>query len=464
MAYNLRIESAKDLSKLKGRPNELDVISVFNIVKQKYGVGIIVDPKANYKVVKVSREVEKKGVKVAQIQQLLAQQKITKQQIEIKFGNGSGGSGGLNALETAKQENASRVYFQHWIENGKEPPFKEIEKVYPNVDDEWMDAFKAQAIILKKWLGSNKGYEYSRDTGIMPYVENLAKKYAGVATKDNWNPADIYIVKKNKVAQIKTELDVITTMTNKMAARDFLNEVMRRYFAKKELVGISLKKVNPAKVKIEESNTNPKTKNSNIKIKGPINIDMSLVNDMTFKTGEMAWKTEVFGGVVNFQIRAFSGGIREGVQMDATGAGASAKLGKVSTVEAIDPFFNNYGLARMKTKDIPKVGQWSQSDVDKIVKMWDNLKNVTLHGQKVNWGQGVSSSKDFESILKKAIAAEQEIDQTASRLSAKIQCLQYLHNMNELKKKGVFDEFLNTCYYGAKKEYAGAGVFLKIYD
>lgn len=463
MAYNLKIESAKDLLKLKGRPNELDVISVFNIVKSKYGVGIIVDPKANYKVVKVSREVEKKGIKIAQIQQLLANQKISKQKIEIKFGNGSGG-GGLNALETAKQENASKVYFEAWIETGKPPAFKEIEKVYPNVDDDWMDSFHAQAIILKKWLGTNKGYEYSRDDGIMPYVEGLAKKHAGVATKDNWNPADIYMVRKAKVKDIKKDLSRIETMVNKQDAREFLNDTMRRYFATKDLIGISLKKVDPKKVKIEESNTNPKTKKSDIKIIGNLNLDMTLIDGTVFKTGELAWKTEVFGNIVNFQIRAFSGGVREGVQMDATGAGASAKLGKVSTVEAIDPFLNKYGLARLKTNEIPRVGQWRQSDVDYWVKMWDSLKNVKLHDNVVNWGNGISNSIDFETTLKRAIVAEQEVAQTASRLSAKLQCIKYLYNMNELKKKGVFDEFLNTCYYGAKKEYAGAGVFLKIYD
>lgn len=463
MAYNLKIDSVKDLQKIKGRPNESLVISTFDIIHKKYGVGIIVDPKANYKIVKVSREVEKKGVKIGQIQQLLANEKIKKTDIEVKYGNGSGG-GGLNALETAKQENASRVYFQHWIETGKEPPFKDIEAVYQNVDDDWMESFKAQAVILKKWLGSNKGYEYSRDSGIMPFVETLAKKYAGVATKDNWNPADIYMVRKTKKTQIMSELDRITTMTDKISAREFLNDTMRRYFASKDLIGVSLKKVNPTKVKIEESNTKTTTKKSDIKIIGDINFDMSLINGMTFKTGEMAWKTEVYGNIVNFQIRAFSGGVREGVQMDATGAGASAKLGKVSTVEAIDPFLNKYGLARLKTNAIPPVGKWDSAAVDFWVKMWDNLKNIKLHGNGVNWGQGISTVKDFEISLKTAIVAEQQVAQTASRLSAKIQCLQYLHNMNELKKKGVFDEFLNVCYYGAKKEYAGAGVFLKIYD
>lgn len=463
MAYNLKIESAKDIQKLKNRSNASDVIAAFDIIKNKYGVGIIVDPTANLKIVKIPREVEKKGVKISQIQQLLTNEKISKSQIEVRFGNGSGG-GGLNALETAKQENASRVYFEHYIETGNEPPFKDIEKVYPNVDDEWMEAFKAQAVILKKWLGPNRGYSYSRDDGIMPFVEGLAKKYAGVATKDNWNPADIYMVRTAKLADIKNDLQIVETMSNKVAARDALNDVMRRYFASKDLIGISLKKVDPKKVKIEESNTKTTVKTSDIKIKGNLNLDMSMINAMTFKTGELSWKTEVFGNVVNFQIRAFSGGVREGVQMDATGQGASAKLGKVSTVEAIDPYLAKFGLQRLKTSEIPKVGQWSRSDVDFWVNLWDNLKDTKLHGNGVNWGQGISSRADFEIVLRQAIVAEQEIAKTASNLSAKLQCLRYLYNMKELDRRGVFDEFLNTCYYGAKKEYSGAGVFLKIYD
>ena len=40
-----------------------------------------------------------------------------------------------------------------------------------------------------------RGYVYSRDDGIMPFIEKLANKEMGVTKKDAWNPADIWLIK-----------------------------------------------------------------------------------------------------------------------------------------------------------------------------------------------------------------------------------------------------------------------------
>ena len=102
-----------------------------------------------------------------------------------------------NARETAKQENGSRVFFESVIERNKEPSLKEMVKVYDGYGPDWRETYLKQTAALKKFLGSNKGYEYSRDKGIMPYIEHIAKKECGVSVKDRWNPMDIVLVKKS---------------------------------------------------------------------------------------------------------------------------------------------------------------------------------------------------------------------------------------------------------------------------
>jgi hypothetical protein len=102
-----------------------------------------------------------------------------------------------SATETAKQENGSRVFFESVIETGKEPSDAVMLKVYDGYNAEWKETYRKQTAALKKFLGSNSGYEYSRDTGIMPYIEGIAKKECGVSVKDRWNPMDIVLVKKN---------------------------------------------------------------------------------------------------------------------------------------------------------------------------------------------------------------------------------------------------------------------------
>ena len=51
---------------------------------------------------------------------------------------------------------------------------------------------------------------------------------------------------------------------------------------------------------------------------------------------------------------------------------------------------------------------------------------------------------------------------TARILSAKIQGMRYLQVFKKLSSNGKLIDFLNVCYYGAKKEYEGAGPFIKI--
>ena len=108
-----------------------------------------------------------------------------------------------NALETQKQENGSLMMFESFIERRKISTMKEIETVYPDVPSKWYATFEMQAKALKNYLGSEKGYLYSRDTGIMPFMEKLASSQMGVTTKDRWNPMDIVMVKRQAEKSVK---------------------------------------------------------------------------------------------------------------------------------------------------------------------------------------------------------------------------------------------------------------------
>ena len=192
-------------------------------------------------------------------------------------------------------------------------------------------------------------------------------------------------------------------------------------------------------------------------VKNSLRCELDLDSKGEFNTGEMAFALNVGGNVVNVQVRAFSGGIRESTQMDMTGAGAAAKLGKVSSIAAIDPFFKRYGLERRMGTDIPKVGEFTKADVDFYEKEQKKLQRYTIAGNKVNFGK-----VKWETSFKKARKLELENNRTASQLSAKLQCFQWIENMYQMQLKGVLNEFLNVAYYGAKKQYASAGPFLKI--
>ena len=154
-----------------------------------------------------------------------------------------------SATETAKQENGSRVFFESVIETGKEPSDAVMLKVYGGYNAEWKETYRKQAEALKKFLGSNKGYEYSRDSGIMPYIEGIAKKDCGVSVKDRWNPMDIVMVKKNMQETIKGTIKELTNIDgiSKQSNLSLLNTYMKEALENKILVGVSLKAISKNK-------------------------------------------------------------------------------------------------------------------------------------------------------------------------------------------------------------------------
>jgi hypothetical protein len=458
MAYNFRPKSVKEIL-AKKKAKSVEAAQIYEAIMDKYGEGIILDPATSFNKIKIPRTVGEKD-NITDIKTFLkTKKKINITGIEISLGSGSGSGIGISAVETAQQENTTRLYCQTYMDTSKFPTVAEIKKIYPKVNDEWFATFEAQAIAITKWIGST-GYEFSRDDGIMPHVEDIALKKCGVATKDSWNPADIYAVKKIKKAKIMKDLTDIGNLN--MSSRDKLdklNSYMRSKITSKELIGISLKKLTKGKVKtLELSNTSKKEPLDDIEIiTNSINLNLDLNANNEFQTGEMSLALKIKGTDVAVQIRAFSGGVRESTQMDMTGKGAAAKLGKVSAREAIDPFIKPLSLSRRMGTALPKVGGWTESDIKQYIAEYDKIKTAKIGSESIKFG-----NDNWEKTLRRAIVIEQDNARTASQLSAKLQCFEWVKIFVEIDKKNKLKEFLTVLYYGAKKEYDSAGPFLKV--
>jgi hypothetical protein len=458
MAFNLRPKTKTEIqSKKKAFGEQASLI--FEFVKKNYGEAIILDPQTNFNKIKIPRIVQEK-VNITELKRKIEKSGISLKGMELSFGNGSGkAGGGMDAVETAKQENATRLYCESFIEKQKFPTPAQLKKVYENADDEWIHTFERQAKAMKTYL-KTIGYNWSRDDGIMPFVENVALKKCGVRTKDSWNPADIYCVRKTKESKIKKDIAAIGEMKIEPGARlDLLNDYMRQAFIKQDLIGVSLKKLGKKSISLEETNVVKKKPLSDISIvKDSISIDLDLIpNKGEFITGELSFKLNVKGSIVNVQVRAFSGGSRESTQMDMTGSGEAAKLGKVSSQQAIDPFLDAHNLKRRMGTDVPRVGEWTNADIKKYVDEQKSMQSMTIGGSRIYFGKN-----DWKKTLLEAIELEKNNNRTASQLSAKIQCFQWIMILKEVEKKKKLKDFLTVLYYGAKKQYDSAGPFLKI--
>tara|TARA_Y100000034_G_C6851661_1_gene386416 strand:- start:10 stop:1386 length:1377 start_codon:yes stop_codon:yes gene_type:complete len=458
MAFNFRPLNIEEILKKK-KKYSAQASQILEYIKKNYDSEIVLDPTTDFKSVKIPRIVEDKE-NIAGIKRKLSIAKINLKGMSIQFGNGSGAGGSkIDAKTTAMQENATRVVCEHFIEKNKLPTNSIIENIYPEVDDDWHNTFSLQAKSLKKFLVGNKGYEYSRDEGIMPYIEDIALKKCGVRTKDSWNPADIYLVKKNAKNGVKKRVKEIGDLNiEKSQKLTALNDYMRSVFVTKDLVGVSLKKLKNI-AKLEETNVKKISAIEEIEIvNNSIKLDLDLNDKQEFVTGEMSFQLNVKDHIVNVQIRAFSGGERESTQMDMTGSGEAAKLGKVSSREAIDPYISKFGLRRRMATVLPGIGRFTEGDIKKYVNEFNTIKNYIIGNSTIYFGKN-----DWETTFREAIIIEQENNRTASQLSSKLQCFQWVKILKKIQDARKLKDFMTVLYFGAKKQYDTAGPFLKIY-
>ena len=59
-----------------------------------------------------------------------------------------------SAIETAKQENGSKHFFQSMIEKNKEPSDKDMLKIYDGYNLEWKTIYRKQTVALKNFLSA----------------------------------------------------------------------------------------------------------------------------------------------------------------------------------------------------------------------------------------------------------------------------------------------------------------------
>lgn len=160
--------------------------------------------------------------------------------------------------------------------------FDEIKKIWKKVgkvefgdldqDYSWIDTFYKQQSTLLRKIGRPNFTEFCRSSNytlpdskngetFMEWVSDLVKEEFEIGQKDNWNPADIWLIqdemkwrkkikdsfnqKKNPGASIESELAKF-------------NAIFRALFRTKQIIGISLKKVGTGPAQWKEVNVSGK--------------------------------------------------------------------------------------------------------------------------------------------------------------------------------------------------------------
>ena len=378
------------------------------------------------------------------------------------------------AKDTKMQENGSRVFFEQLIEKNKEASVNFIEdKAYPNMPAIWYQYYQLQGKALKKYLGNQRGYLYSRDEGIMPFLEKAARDM-GVSTKDKWNPMDIVMVKKSNESKIMKSVEkILAENIEKEAKLEKLNELMKEKLVDKTMIPISLKGLtkNAKEARIEEANLGNK-KSVKFKLKpNSLYCDLDMVNPPLFDTGEFSLRFFANQNEIAVQVRSFRySKPTTGPQTDLTPKGGGAKLGKAS-VAALRPFLAKLSLEMppsvVKDPMITITGKFTKQQLDFWTNFYDRIQNETIAGQKVNWDQPLTygtKKSSFKKNLETGLKNFEKDRNTLGRIFSKLHALRTIELYMKIDKKDKFEEWLETLYYGAKKEFSNLnGPFIKIF-
>lgn len=370
MAYNFRpssIQEIKDLGLPKNK--ESNVVELFSAMKdtfgQKYDEFITIETgTSNFGNVNILRDFS--GIVD------IGEYKKRFSNLGLKFGNGSSPSS--MAPTTQQQELVTLKIFEELLSSKSknytkfEQLLPELLEIYPNLPYEksWYNSFKLQFTDITKEtrLPNNTFDVYNRDGGFMDYISSLVNTKFQIAKKDSWNPADIWLIRSSKLSAYKKQLDEAIVVQE-------CNAILIKAFAKKDIVGVSLKKNNGQKLNYDLVNLKTSSTDDTVEFKkfklnltynGPSKTFMSVTSKLEVKYQNKSY----FMGIKSNQ-----GGIGN-ITYEFVGSGSAAFLGKVPK----DMLKLELQKDRFKMPEHIHYMQFNKSDFENKLKVIKRNKNL----------------------------------------------------------------------------------------
>jgi len=386
--------------------------------------------------------------------------KITVAGITIKFlssGKTKNANSGGRSLANAGEKATIKAIQLYAAGKTVELPEDTGEELFINDVDSflrWKNTFDLTPKILQKIIKSQlsdytiehdaSGGEFSKQV-----VDKIVKLRGG--SKDSWNPADIWIIKKNKMPYMFVEFNKIFSMNLDSDIKVSLcNTLIIDLYNNGILYPVSLKQITSKSGSFELANLSELAsppKNYNYEMKAfPCNFDYA---DGVFKTREIGVFTALnkdTGKNLLFQVRNFPPGF-DVVQTEITSSGepTGGRIGKVPTA-VIDKIMSEYSYSRIKKKKEFNGFEWDSAEIKKYSNMVQ-----TVGGNK----------KYFDDNIAEWLHLAQTDSQIKADLSCKIQGLIFSNffaaNVNHIS------DIMNKFLLGAKKISNDSGFFIKIY-
>lgn len=159
---------------------------------------------------------------------------------------------------TAQQEDGTRFCLEYYSDKKKFPEKDLINKAVKfEFGKDWHNSFEKTinailTVIPKSSIGQ---YNFYRDSNPKKpqFLNQITDSKVLPDSKDNWNPSDIWAVKKTSESKLNLAVDVLhKKLLSKKAGIEDLNKFVEEKFNSKEIIGISLKKVDGPKATISK--------------------------------------------------------------------------------------------------------------------------------------------------------------------------------------------------------------------
>jgi len=340
--------------------------------------------------------------------------------------------------KTETKELVSICVFEQKLAKGKNADYDFVESCLPNrlkkyFDEDYLTSAKKQLeAFMSKESGRFKGGSYSYER----QLDNLTKKVyknalllAGLS-KDNWNPGDIWLV-KNTANLKRYETATNIQQINKFLVEDYKNE---------DMIGISLKQVNPnQRARVDYINLTPDKKKE-------VKFDFTFTNcDFTGDTFKNAIIYSKSGFGVRMGFKASTENF--GVYLEGRFKGAGSQVGGMDAKKIPDEIKRRYNYT-IRKGGVPNLS------IEEPIALKEMKEIFKRHPAK-DISNTLTSYNNFLDVYDKAPKFQKQ------RL-CRIVSFMYPYMELSFKKGGMkeFKDLMNWSYTLAKKETGVGGFYM----
>jgi len=272
---------------------------------------------------------------------------------------------------TAQQEDGTRFCLEYVANNGKFPAKDLINKAIKfEFGKDWHDSFEKtiNAVLTVIPKTSMSQYDFYRDSNPKKpdFLNQITDAKVLPDSKDNWNPSDIWAVKKSSAVKLTMDVAALhTKLLAKKAGIEDLNKFVEQKFNSKEIIGISLKKVAGAKATISKIEVDAKYINS-IEYDSPAKKFEYKVSNSYF---DFLLKMKVFKETITYRFRFRPRGASGELNTYGEGQPETAKVwdGAISR-DMLNTLFPTMLTVISDMKKAPKVASSAGSQINSMAK------------------------------------------------------------------------------------------------